>query len=179
MNPSPDHRACFLADGRIDPPVAISATLIRDFPLDRLPDVERRWSPARDQLALAMVAASLHLESGHWNWRNKERSVSSNKLRLIAVECEGDVQGLMALATQPRPAALPPDGAVVYVDYIESAPWNLRQPVQSPHFLGVGTVLIGEAVRMSLEFGLGGRVGLHALPQAERFYFYCVVYGSM
>ena len=32
------------------------------------------------------------------------------------------------------------------------------------------TVLITEAVRLSLEMGLGGRVGLHSLPQAEGFY---------
>jgi hypothetical protein len=128
------------------------------------------WAPARAQLVQAMASAGLDLESGHWDWRNKVGSVGSNRLRLFAVEYEGEVQGLMALATQPRPSILPPEGSVVYVDYLESAPWNLRQPIQSPRFLGVGTILIGEAVRLSVEQGFGGRVGLHALPQAERFY---------
>jgi len=36
--------------------------------------------------------------------------------------------------------------------------------------MGVGTILIAEAVRPSLEIGLTGRVGLHSLPQAEAFY---------
>jgi hypothetical protein len=76
----------------------------------------------------------------------------------------------MALATAPRLALLPPTGEVVYVDYIEAAPWNLRQPVQNARFLGVGTLLIAAAVHESLAIGLGGRVGLHALPQAEQFY---------
>src|SRR5437773_8751001 len=56
------------------------------------------------------------------------------------------------------------------VDYLESAPWNLRCSSILPRLMGVGTVLIAEAVRLSLELGLEGRVGLHSLPQAEAFY---------
>jgi len=36
--------------------------------------------------------------------------------------------------------------------------------------MGVGTILIAEAVRLSLEMGLSGRIGLHSLPRAEAFY---------
>jgi hypothetical protein len=59
------------------------------------------------------------------------------------------------------------------VDYLESAPWNLQGSVVLPRFLGVGTVLLAEAVRLSVEDGFGGRVGLHSLPQAEAFYARC------
>jgi len=38
-----------------------------------------------------------------------------------------------------------------------------------PRYVGVGTLLIAEAVRLSVETGLDG-VGLHSLPQAETFY---------
>jgi hypothetical protein len=62
---------------------------------------------------------------------------------------------------------------VVYVDYVESAPWNLKGYADVPRFLGVGTILIAEAIRLSLEMGLEGRVGLHSLPQAEAFYAKC------
>ena len=34
-------------------------------------------------------------------------------------------------------------------------------------------MLIAEAVRLSMEMGLGGLVGLHSLPQAEAFYARC------
>ena len=53
---------------------------------------------------------------------------------------------------------------------MESAPWNLKGASAPPRFMGIGTVLIAEAVRLSLEMGLEGRVGLHSLPQAESFY---------
>jgi len=91
---------------------------------------------------------------------------------LVAVECAGETQGIMALLRTPRPAQLG-NGQVVYVDYVESAPWNLKGSAVTPRFLGVGTILIAEAVRLSLEMGLGGRVGLHSLPQAEAFYTRC------
>jgi hypothetical protein len=44
---------------------------------------------------------------------------------LVAVECDGEVQGIMAVLRIPQPARLG-DGQVVYVDYLESAPWNLK-----------------------------------------------------
>jgi hypothetical protein len=90
---------------------------------------------------------------------------------LVAVECDGEAQGLMAVLRMPRPARL--DGQLVYVDYLESAPWNLKGFADPPMFVGVGTVLIAEAVRLSLEMGFGGQVGLHSLPQAEAFYTRC------
>jgi hypothetical protein len=91
---------------------------------------------------------------------------------LVALELDGQVQGLMAILRLPRPGRLG-DGAVVYVDYLEAAPWNLKGFSDRPRFLGVGTVLMAEAVRISAEEGLDGRVGLHSLPQAEAFYDKC------
>jgi hypothetical protein len=43
---------------------------------------------------------------------------------LVAIECEGEAQGIMALLRAPQPARFE-DGHVIYVDYLESAPWNL------------------------------------------------------
>jgi hypothetical protein len=58
----------------------------------------------------------------------------------------------------------------VYVDYLEAAPWNQRAPDRPPRFLGAGSALMADAILMSVELGLGGRVGLHSLPQAMAFY---------
>ncbi|WP_157368959.1 hypothetical protein [Zavarzinella formosa] len=85
---------------------------------------------------------------------------------LTAVWCEGQPQGLMAVKTFPEPSKIGASG-VLYVDYLETAPWNLGA---SARFAGIGTLLIAEAVFISLGRGLGGRVGLHSLPQAEPFY---------
>lgn len=68
------------------------------------------------------------------------------------------------------PARLDPDQGepLVYVDYLESAPWNLR--AETRRYLGVGQALLKEAARRSIELGYRGRLGLHSLPQVESFY---------
>jgi hypothetical protein len=59
---------------------------------------------------------------------------------------------------------------LVYVEYLESAPWNLKDLCDKPRYGAIGTRLIEAAVRLSIEEGFHGRVGLLALPQAEPFY---------
>lgn len=61
---------------------------------------------------------------------------------------------------------------LVYVDYLETAPWNWHLPHlgQEGEFTGLGGRLVHVAIHQSLAEGFHGRVGLHALPQAERFY---------
>ena len=80
-------------------------------------------------------------------------------------------QGLMIVDTS-RTARLEPDRdkGLVYVDYVEVAPWN-RSGWQ-PHrvFHSVGTVLLRTAIQVSLNRGFDGRIGLHSLPQADSFY---------
>ena len=63
---------------------------------------------------------------------------------------------------------------LVYVDYLETAPWNIRPLMQalgkSPRFGAVGTRLVEAAVRRSLDEGFKGRLALHSLSGSERFY---------
>lgn len=60
--------------------------------------------------------------------------------------------------------------SIVYVDYIESAPWNRRYWRPTRRFRGFGSVLLQAAVQQSIELGFDGRVGLHSLPDSEAFY---------
>ncbi|MBX3394283.1 MAG: hypothetical protein KF841_02830 [Phycisphaerae bacterium] len=61
---------------------------------------------------------------------------------------------------------------LVYIDYLEAAPWNWRvQPLGlERRYKGVGSILFREAVKQSFDEGFHGRVGLHALPQADTYY---------
>jgi hypothetical protein len=71
-------------------------------------------------------------------------------------------------------ARLAPDRGkpLVYLDFIEVAPWNWVIPEigRGGRFRAVGSTLFWRAVKQSEEEGFHGRVGLHALPQAESFY---------
>jgi hypothetical protein len=82
------------------------------------------------------------------------------------------MQGLMMVAHSPYLARLAPDagGPLVYIDYLESAPWNIRPLAESPRYGAVGMRLLWAAVEVSVAEGFAGRVGLHSLPQAEPFY---------
>jgi hypothetical protein len=160
-------RTVRLLDGRISVRPLIAAELRRDCPAALLDTVEQEWAAAR-----AQFAASAALEHAHWDWRNKSGSVAAGRHRLTAVECEGQIQGLMAVTRAPRAAVLSRE-SVVYVDYLEAAPWNLRVATTLPRFIGVGTVLLIDAIRLSQDEGHDGRVGLHSLPQAEAFYLRC------
>jgi len=162
----PTTRSAYLFDGLSDSPLEVAASIIRDLPSARLEEIERLWKPAREQFSRVLALSGDTSEHGHWDWRNKVWSIESGRHRIVAVECRGEIQGLMAVATQPRPAAIGANAEpVLYVDYLETAPWNLRGPATR-----VGTVLIEEAFRISRDTGWGGRVGLHSLSQAERFY---------
>jgi hypothetical protein len=65
--------------------------------------------------------------------------------------------------------------SIVYVDYLQSAPWNGKRKWRpNRQFGGLGTLMLQVAIQLSLELELevdfDGRVGLHSLSQSEDFY---------
>jgi hypothetical protein len=169
MGPS-SRRVVRLIDARIPSRPFMSADVYRDYPPGELEVIEPLWADSRERVATEGRDAGLvPLEHSHWDWRNKVERVEAGYHMLVVVECEQIAQGFMAVLRNPR-LSLYSRELVVYVDYLESAPWNLKGSSVQPRFMGVGTVLIAEAIRLSLEIGLNGRVGLHSLPQAEEFY---------
>lgn len=121
---------------------------------------EQHWKPA---------VASDDVEHGHWDWRAKWADCSQQpSQRGFAIECAGLAQGLMIVDTlKPCRTASQAGKRLVYVEYLETAPWN-RGACQ--RFKGVGTVLIAAAIQLSIVEGHQGRIGLHSLPQADDFY---------
>jgi hypothetical protein len=183
MNPSPTSPRPFnppprLVDTRLPPPGYVPAILSRGHPAtyQYLDALEHLWAPGRADLERELAGHGEILESVHWDWRNKSRR-PPHWYCLVTVECEGQVQGVMAVENFLRPAVLTSGAWVLYVDYIEVAPWNYRVPqdrgkpvARESQFKEVGTLLLSEAIRMSIGAAAGGRVGLHGLAQAEKFY---------
>jgi hypothetical protein len=109
----------------------------------------------------------------HWRWgRKTEAAGSLLSYPTMAVECEGDAQGLMLLKTDGEFGRLPVQAGkpLVYVVFLATAPWNLPVIVARPRFRGVGLALMRAAVELSQDLGFSGRLGLHSLSQAEAFY---------
>ncbi|OIT12638.1 GNAT family N-acetyltransferase [Ralstonia solanacearum] len=122
-----------------------------------------------------------HLEHDHWQWAEKVKE-SSHLLSCptLAVEYDGQTQGLMLLKTDGHFGRLPSEigKPLVYISYLAVAPWNLRGMEVSPRFAGVGLVMLKAAVQWSFDAEFKGRIGLHSLPKAEGFYerqgFHCL-----
>src|SRR5262249_55773345 len=91
----------------------------------------------------------------------------------FSVICGGVTQGMMILETTRRRCRIESQKGknLVYVEYIENAPWNREQLLfNPPRYKGVGSILIRAAIETSKSEGFKGRVGLHALPQSNGFY---------
>jgi hypothetical protein len=153
----------------------VEAVLDTDVPLVRLVEVEQHWMPFRlealRQYALSPGTVALP-QQVHWNWAFKLFQFDPAVHQILEIEMAGEPQGLMWISRQSCTARLPPDvgQALVYVDYVETAPWNAREYTASPRYKGVGSRLIEAAVMRSVAEGHEGRLGLHSLPQSEGFY---------
>lgn len=110
---------------------------------------------------------------GHWRWQAKvAESAHLLSCPTLAIECDGEPQGLMLLMTDGHFGRLPSQEGkpLVYVCYLACAPWNQVAHAKQPRFRGVGTLLTRAAIQISVELEFKGRVGLHSLPAAESFY---------
>ena len=143
----------------------VSATLHLRLRAQQVVAVEAVWKPLREALGDL-------IEHGHWDWTLKTPLLDDPAVRFVGIEYAADMQGMMAVFESGYDSRLPltRGDPLVYVEYVESAPWNLRLPGQTQRYRGVGSRLLEHAVARSIELGYGGRLGLVALPQAESFY---------
>ncbi|WP_316872139.1 GNAT family N-acetyltransferase [Ralstonia mannitolilytica] len=144
-------------------------------------DVWLAHMAAEKQRAAAAGRPIPPLEHEHWQWAAKVKE-SSHLLSCptLAVEYDGQMQGLMLLTTDGHFGKLPSETGkpIVYIRYLAVAPWNLRGMAEPPRFSGVGLIMLHAAIQLSLDAEFKGRIGLHSLPKAEGFYerqgFHCL-----
>jgi hypothetical protein len=142
----------------------------------QLADWEKLWKPSLDEAIARLrkegVPQSKWPQSRHWDWRDKLLEIQ----QLIAkqcfcVVCEGRTQGMMAVNLTKNGRVKEQRGKpLVYVEYLENAPWNRPELFSPPKFRGVGSILMRAAIECSHQEEFKGRIGLHSLPQADRFY---------
>ena len=143
--------------------------------------IERSWAPARAAIVARLRRASVPParwpQSLHWDWSRKAPQLDMLAVSAAAIECGDEWQAAMMTKTAPYLARSEADRGkpVLYVDFLEVAPWNWRlvEIAQEPRFKVAGTVLLRHAVQQSVQEGFHGRVGLHSLPQAEGYYRAC------
>jgi hypothetical protein len=153
----------------------IQASLLDGLKPSDLTLIEREWWPHRLDILVEIRRKNAPVpESLHWDWSKKARELELLEADGFGIVCEGKWQGAMLTKSARYFARLEGDAGkpLVYIDYLEVAPWNWNlSPVgQTAKTRGVGSVLFREAVRYSDSQGFHGRVGLHSLPQSVGFY---------
>ena len=153
----------------------VDASLLFDVDPLTLIEVERLWGPSRLDGAERLHRegnSNIVPEHHHWNWGMKGQMLQWPSCRCLGVEADGQMQGLMMVESARHHSRLPRSRgeSLLFIEFIESAPWNLLAYVTEPRYSGVGTVLIHAAIQSSVDLGYNGRIGLHALPQVESYY---------
>jgi len=155
----------------------VSAILHKELDELEIIDAEIAWSPERLLKLRELRANRAPLNSipqhVHWNWAVKAiQTAGVLAYRSLGIEYDGKMQGLMIVCLTGKNARLDPDKGkpLVYVDFIETAPWNAKEFTSDPLYKGVGVRLIQAAARLSIDESFAGRVGLHSLAQSKPFY---------
>lgn len=151
--------------------------------LDDLFDAEASWAPVRvrmiQELTRRGIPRTSWPESLHWNWAKKAAELTPDRLgalgdvRVFGISTANDWEGMQLAKAAGHMTKLKSVGReLVYIEYVESAPWNweVAQIKQEARYRGAGMQLVEMAVRWSLQLGFHGRIGLHSLQQAEDFY---------
>ncbi len=144
---------------------------------EQLADWEAEWRPALfdsiRRLKIAGIERRQWPQSRHWDWSRKVEAQGGMLANPgFSIVCDGLTQGMMIVDTAKHRCRI--DGQkgkhLVYVEFVENAPWNRAELFTPPRYRGVGSILIRAAVALSEELEFHGRIGLHSLPQANRFY---------
>ena len=169
----------FLLDATTRRPV--EAKLRDAIQEQQLLDWQFHWRPALREylrrLVEAKVPQSQWPESWHWDWQDKLAEVKGLlSHQAFCILCQNVTQAMMRLDVAGKRGRL--DGQkgqhLVYIDYLEVAPWNWEEAyADPPRYRGAGSILLRGAVEASREEGFKGRVALHSLPQAVPFYERC------
>lgn len=155
---------------------AVEASLVTPLSDKHIVDWKNRWRPTHLASLKGLIAAGVRPGSGtqhsHWSWEKKEKAIKGLlAYQGYAIECNDVTQGMMVVSLT-RTCRLPEQAGkpLVYVEFLEAAPWNRTQLGKLSQFRGVGSILIAAAVNLGHQEGFSGRIGLHSLPQADAFY---------
>lgn len=168
-----DSSPLFLLDAEKNP---VPAELLHAIGEQQLADWEDFWKPETDRavarLKEAGVARALWPQSRHWDWRAKTANYRGALSKPgFCVVCDGVTQGLMFIDTLRSARAPSQSGkSIIYVDFLEVAPWNRRDFPGGPRYTIVGSALLRAAIELSISEDCKGRIGLHSLPQSDNWY---------
>jgi len=155
----------------------VPATFIDGVSRQEVVDSESRWRPfIRNAISSNDKTPGFQVpQHANWNWveyYDKAKVQDLLVYQLMGVECGGNMQGLMLIKNAGVYCRIPSQMGLgmVYVIFLESAPWNVSSIVKEPVYRHVGSTLLNAAIAASEHCEFKGRIGLHALSQADSYY---------
>lgn len=159
----------------------VDALLYAGLTEEQIRTAQAEWEPIRKASIERLLKDGHPLEElpkhWGWDWTRKIRQLGNPLLGFYGIECEGKMQGLLEVAKEGYLTRLPSQKGkpLIYVKYIETAPWNIKLLDSRPRYGGVGSRLMRVAIELSHSEDCKGRVGLHSLPgnkKGEPEWFY-------
>lgn len=155
----------------------VEAFIFDDVTPDHLRET-LKWRPSVARAAKQIYTSGDTNVPGHykWDWTSKEGDLAFLACTFFGIEYSGELQGIIKVDKVGHVGRLEAQAGkdLIYVDYLESAPWNvpaLAQAANIPLRYGlVGINLMAATVNLSIEETFSGRVALHSLPTSESFY---------
>lgn len=140
--------------------------------------VERQWEPSRQLIHQGLLANGVDRkqwpESLGWDWKRKAPLLGQLAIGGYGIVESSQWQAVCLVDCVCHQSRLPGQlgKPLVYLDFIEIAPWNWNVPGtgQIGLFGACGKILFERVRERSFDEGFRGRLGLHSLPQAETFY---------
>lgn len=111
----------------------VDAELTDGVTMDHFIETQRDWRPmvvaAAKSMILRGVDPKLQPRHWHWNWENKEIQLKQFGVSFYGIEYGSRLQGLMKVDLAKHAARIPTQAGegLAYVDYLEVAPWNIRE----------------------------------------------------
>lgn len=156
---------------------SVTAKLYSPIDVSDVNYFENEWKPVLEKrhrkcISVGGNLSDWHVEDAGWSWRWKKGSYTDNRYLTFSIRADNKTEALMLcdIKRSSRSTKLE-NKCIVYIEYIHTAPWNRKVPNKStPCLKGLGSLLLGVAIDLSIRLKCEGRIGLHALPQAESWY---------
>lgn len=115
------------------------------------------------------VLENIQVEDHHWEWVAKSLMLKGSEYEWFYLKTNNRIEAA-CLMYHPKASAV--DNAnIFYIDFIAVAPWNRKDPMRGKELYNVGSTLLKEVIRYSVNtLGLTYRFSLHSLPQAKKYY---------
>jgi hypothetical protein len=151
----------------------VDASILREISQNGFRVAAEPWNAAKAFFRAQSTWRSSDIpENDSSDWQDKAATAPGDLHQLVGVATD-EIQGMMMVALVPQPSRKlgREDQPVLYIEYLDIAPWNLPEYAgEHARYRRVGISLLAVAVEMGVVLGCERRLALRSLPNSRLFY---------